>query len=294
MDVLPKEGYIPVSGGKVWYQVVGDGKGVPLLVLHGGPGCPHDYLEPLRDLSDERQVIFYDQLGCGKSDRPDDPGLWQTARFVEELHQVRQALGLQQVHLFGHSWGTILAADYIFTHPAGLQSVIFASPALSMPRWIKDGLQYRTKLPKNVQNVLKQHEENGTTTSQEYQKATQIYDRYYVCRMYPIPEPLIRTSQGMGHSVYQMMWGPAECYVTGNLKDYDQTSRLHEITLPTLFTCGRFDEATPENTAWYQSLVPNAEMAVFEQSAHMAHLEESQKYIEVIKDFLHRVEVKGE
>jgi proline iminopeptidase len=199
---------------------------------------------------------------------------------------------LQQVHLFGHSWGTILAADYIFTQPAGLQSVIFASPALSMPRWINDGVEYRKKLPRNVQDVLKLHEANGTTASQDYQKAAQIYDRYYVCRMYPMPEPLIRASQGMGHNVYQTMWGPTEGYVTGNLRNYDQTSHLDEISIPTLFTCGRFDEASPEATAWYQSFVPNAEMVVFEQSAHMAHLEESQKYIEVIKDFLHRVEVR--
>lgn len=293
MEILPKEGYISVHGGKVWYQIVGDGNGVPLLVLHGGPGYPHDYLEPLGSLSDERQVIFYDQLGCGKSDRPDDPSLWQTERFVEELHQVRQALGLWQAHLFGHSWGTILAADYLFTQPTGLQSVIFASPALSMPRWINDGIQYRTKLPKNVQAILKQHEANKTTASQEYQRAIQIYDRYFVCRLYPMPEPLIRASQGMGNTVYQIMWGPAECYVTGNLKDYDRTTHLHEVTLPTLFTCGRFDEASPETTAWYQSLVLNAEMVVFEQSAHMAHLEESQKYIEVVKDFLHRVEAKA-
>ena len=289
-----QEGSISVTGGEVWYQITGNGKGVPLLVLHGGPGCPHNYLEPLRSLSDERQVIFYDQLGCGKSDRPDDPSLWQTERFVEELRQVREALGLQLVHLLGHSWGTILAAEYVLTQPAGLQSVIFASPALSMSRWINDGIEYRTKLPKNVQDTLKRHEANGTTASQEYQKATQIYDRYYVCRMYPMPEPLIRASRGMGHTVYQTMWGPTECYVTGNLRNYDRTSHLHEITIPTLFTCGRFDEAPPKTTAWYQSLMPNAEMVVFEQSAHMAHLEESQKYIEVIKDFLHRVEAKSE
>jgi len=293
MNIGQQEGYVSVTGGKVWYQITGDGKGVPLLVLHGGPGCPHDYLEPLRYLSDERQVIFYDQLGCGKSDRPDDPSLWQTERFVEELRQVRQALGLQQVHLFGHSWGTILAADYIFTQPTGLQSVIFASPALSMPRWINDGVEYRKKLPRNVQDVLKLHEVNGTTASQGYQKAAQIYDRYYVCRMYPMPEPLIRASQGMGHNVYQTMWGPTEGYVTGNLRNYDQTSHLDEISIPTLFTCGRFDEASPEATAWYQSFVPNAEIVVFEQSAHMAHLEECQKYIEVIKDFLHRIEARS-
>src|SRR5262245_51589154 len=113
-EILPvrleaHEGYVPVTGGRVWYQIVGSGAAIPLLVLHGGPGVPHDYLEPLAALADERPVIFYDQLGCGKSERPDDVSLWRIERFAEEVGQVRQALGLSQVHLLGHSIGTMVA-----------------------------------------------------------------------------------------------------------------------------------------------------------------------------------------
>jgi proline-specific peptidase len=112
-SISAREGYIPVSAGRVWYQVIGAGDAIPLLVLHGGPGVPHDYLEPLADLADERPVVFYDQLGCGKSDWPDDVSLWCLERLVEEVGQVRQALGLTQIHLLAHSAGTMLALDYL-------------------------------------------------------------------------------------------------------------------------------------------------------------------------------------
>jgi proline iminopeptidase len=123
-------GYIPVEGGRVWYKIVGAGTpGIPLLTLHGGPGYPHDYLEPLEQLAGERPVIFYDQLGCGRSDRPNDRALWRVDRFVRELAQVRQALGLERIHLFGHSWGAMLAVDYLLSG-ASAASLILASPAL--------------------------------------------------------------------------------------------------------------------------------------------------------------------
>src|ERR1700738_2971850 len=109
---MDSQGYIPVEGGRVWYKIVGAGNpGIPLLTLHGGPGYPHDYLEPLQQLADERPVIFYDQLGCGQSDRPDDRALWRIDRFVRELEQVRRSLALERMHLFGHSWGSMLAVD---------------------------------------------------------------------------------------------------------------------------------------------------------------------------------------
>jgi proline iminopeptidase len=118
------------------------------------------------------------------------------------------------------------------------------------------------------------------------------YYKRYVCRLDPWPDALERASQGMGHDVYATMWGPSEFAATGTLKDYDRTPRLHEIGLPTLFLCGRYDEATPEATKWYQSLVPGAEMIVFEHSAHMPHLEETERYLGVVRDFLSRVEKK--
>ncbi|HZS77782.1 MAG TPA: proline iminopeptidase-family hydrolase [Ktedonobacteraceae bacterium] len=285
-----QEGYIAVPGGQIWYRVVRAGKGVPLLTLHGGPGTPHDYLEPLEGLAHDRPVIFYDQLGCGKSERPDDPSLWQRQRFVEELEQIRQALKLEQVHLFGHSWGSMLAIDYALTRPPGLRSLILASPALSIPRWLQDMEQYRNNLPDDVQMILKQHENNGTTDSEEYQQAAMVFYRQYLCRLNPWPELLERTLAGEGTEVYQTMWGPSEFFMTGNLLHYDAIPYLDTVDIPTLLTCGRYDEAAPETTAWYQSLLPHSELAIFEQSAHMPHLEETPKYLRVLSNFLWRVE----
>lgn len=285
-----QEGYIPVTGGLVWYQAVNPGDGIPLLTLHGGPGSPHDYLEPLERLANERPIIFYDQLGCGKSERPDDTMLWKRNRFVEELDQIRQALNLEQVHLFGHSWGSMLAIDYALTKPDGLMSLILASPALSIPRWLKDMEAYRKSLPTDVQQILEEHESNDTTDSEDYQRAAMEFYQRYLCRLHPWPESLERTIAGEGTIVYNAMWGPSEFFMTGNLLNYDCTTELGKIDIPTLFTCGRYDEATPETTAWYQSLLPQSEIAVFEQSAHMPHLEEMEHYLQTVRNFLRRVE----
>jgi proline iminopeptidase len=281
---------IAVTGGRVWYQIVGTGDAIPLLTLHGGPGFPHNYLLPLAALADERPIVFYDQLGCGRSDRPDNLHLWRADRFVEELATVRQALGLDRIHLLGQSWGTMLATDYMLTQPAGVISLILASPPLSIPRWLADAARYRAALPTKIQAILARHEATGTTDSAEYEEATMVYYRRHVCRLEPWPEPLERTLAEVGWPVYHAMWGPNEFFMTGNLKDYDRTDRLGEITVPTLFTCGRYDEATPEATAWYQSLVPGAEVAIFEQSSHLTHLEEPETYLATIRAFLRRVE----
>ncbi|MEO7651905.1 MAG: alpha/beta fold hydrolase, partial [Bryobacteraceae bacterium] len=141
------EGMLPVEGGKIWYQIASAGAGIPLLTLHGGPGYPHDYLEMLAALGDQRPVIFYDQLGCGKSDRPADPSLWCAQRFVRELAQLREALGLERFHLLGHSWGSMLAVDYLLAGGTGVERLILASPALSIPRWMEDADRLRRLLP---------------------------------------------------------------------------------------------------------------------------------------------------
>jgi proline iminopeptidase len=279
-------GYIPVEGGRVWYKIVGAGTpGIPLHTLHGGPGYPHDYLEPLEQLAAERPVIFYDQLGCGRSDRPNDPALWRIDRFVRELAQVRQALGLERIHLFGHSWGAMLAVDYLLSGASAV-SLILASPALSIPRWMADAARLRKTLPADVQATLARHEAAGTTDTLRYRDATMQYYHRYLCRMDPWPEPMNRSHEASSGAVYREMWGPSELCATGNLIDYDRTGRLREIAVPTLYTCGRYDEATPEATAWYRSLTPAAEMLVFERSAHMPHLEESDAYLAALRAFL--------
>jgi proline iminopeptidase len=287
-----REGFVTVTGGRVWYKIVGSGRATPLLLLHGGPGFPSDYLTPLEAISNERPVVFYDQLGCGKSDRPSDKSLWKIERSVRELAQVRKALGLENVHILGHSWGTMLATDYLLTRPIGVVSVILAGPALSTKQWMNDADKLRAALPKEVKDTLARHERAGTTQSEEYQTASQAYLQRYVCRIIPPPKELAASIAGMGHEVYETMWGPSEFNATGNLKDYDRSGRLKEISVPTLFTCGRYDEATPKSTAWYQSLVPKSKLVVFENSAHMAMLEERDRYIETIRRFLKEAERK--
>jgi proline iminopeptidase len=289
-DPPAREGYLKVPGGEVWYGTVGDGPGVPLLTLHGGPGFPHDYLEPLAALADERPIVFYDQLGCGRSDRPTDPSLWRVERFVDELAQVRATLGLERIHLFGHSWGTMLAVDYLLGRPAGVVSVVLASPCLDMPRWTADLAGYRAALPADVRAVLDEHEAAGTTDSAAYGEACGAFYARHLCRLQPLPPPLMASMQHSGASVYLTMWGPSEFYVTGTLATYDGTARLPTIDVPALFTCGRYDEATPATTAAYASLVPGAEVAVFEQSAHLPHLEEPERYVDVLRAFLQRAE----
>jgi proline iminopeptidase len=290
--VIPslKEGYIPVTGGKVWYHIVGaDKKGIPLLTLHGGPGAPHDYFEPLETLADERPVIFYDQLGCGKSDRPSDTALWTVDRFVEELDQVRSFLKLSQVHLLGGSWGTMLGVEYMLRKkPEGIVSMVLSGPFLSTPRWMADQQMWISQLPPNVRDSIIKYEENKNYAAPGYQDAMMAFYREHVCRLDPWPDCLNRAFAGMGLEVYQYMWGPSEFTVTGTLKNADVTDKLHQIKISVLFTCGEFDEATPATTRYYQSKITGSEVYVFNGASHEHPLESEEEYLKVVGDFLKR------
>lgn len=289
--MMTTEGFIVVPGGRVWYQQFNEkSAGTPLIVLHGGPGSSCFSLQGLKALSDHRPVIFYDQLGCGRSDRPTDSSLWQIDRFVQELADIRKALNLEEVHILGHSWGTTLAAAYCLTKPSRVKSVIFSSSCLSAPLWEQDQQRNLKKLPVEIQNIIKTSEANGTIDSQEYNEATKVFNQHFVCRLDPFPELLKEGAHLKNPEVYNIMWGPSEFTVTGNLKSFDCTSQLKEITCPTLYTCGRYDEATPETTEYYKSLTPNSRMHVFEKSAHMPYLEETEEYLQVIGDFLTAVD----
>ncbi|HOV86778.1 MAG TPA: proline iminopeptidase-family hydrolase [Syntrophobacteraceae bacterium] len=286
------EGMIPVQGGRVWHRTVGaDRKKVPLLVLHGGPGAPHDYLEPLEHLGKDRPVVFYDQLGCGNSDRPDDPTLWTLDRFVDELARVREALDLQRLHILGQSWGTMLAVEYVLTRkPEGVLSLILSGPCLSVSRFIEDQKAYLLDFPQDVQETIRRSEESGDFRSREYQDAMIMYFSRHLCRLQPWPNCLIETLEKMGLNVYETMWGPSEFTLTGTLKDFERAERLKEIMLPTLFTCGRHDEATPDTTRFYQEMLPGSRMAVLDDASHEHHLEQPVRYLETVRQFLGEIE----
>jgi proline-specific peptidase len=291
--MLEQEGFVPVDGYKVWYRSAGGGSDqeqIPLLILHGGPGAPHDYLENLEALSSEtRKVIFYDQLGCGRSDHPDDPSLCQVSRFADEVESMRKALGLEQVHILGQSWGGMLAIEYALRQPKGLASLILSNTTSSIPLWVKEANRLREELPPEVNATLLRHELAGTTSDPEYLQAMDVFYVRHVCRVSPVPEFVQRTFDQMGY-VYNYMNGPSEFHVIGVIKDWDRTDRLTEVHVPTLIVSGRYDEATPVINEVLHRGTAGSEWVVLENSSHLSHIEEPELYMQTVRAFLKRVE----
>ena len=292
-----QEGTIPFHGYQTWYRVVGEGEEsgkLPLLCLHGGPGAAHDYLESLEAMAETgRRVILYDQLGCGKSGiGKSKPEEWTVELYVREVDAVRQALGLERIHLLGQSWGGMLAMEYALTQPSGLVSLTIASSPASMIQWVAEANRLREDLPPDIQAALQAHEAAGTTDSAEYQAAMAVFYGRHVCRTDPVPDYVQRTFDAIAANpeVYHTMNGPSEFHVVGTLKHWDIIPRLGEIDVPTLVTSGRHDEATPLIAETVKNGIPGAEWVVFEESSHMAHAEEPERYMEVLDAFLGRVE----
>jgi len=282
------EGFLNVTGGKIWYKVVGaDKAGIPLLVVHGGPGAPHDYLSNLEILANERPVIFYDQLGCGNSDRPSDISLWTVARFTDELEQLRIALNLNEIHLLGQSWGGYLTTNYISRYGSvQIKSLTLSAPLLNSVRWANDQRIWISQLPQNVQDTINKYEASGDFSSASYQEAVMIFYQKHVCRLNPWPEALNLTFQKMGLEVYNHMWGPSEFTLTGCLQSADLTPVLSTIGIPCLLTCGEFDEARPETMQSFKELIPNARLKIFEGASHSHHLENQEEYLQTLRSFL--------
>ena len=295
-NFLTTEGFIPFRGYRTWYRIVGNGEEpgkLPLLVLHGGPGASHDYLEPLEAMANTgRRVIFYDQLGGGNSDHPHNPSMWTVELFVEELGAVRKALALDHLHILGQSWGGMLGMEYTLTQPSGLASLTIADSPASMIQWVSEANRLRAQLPPEVQQTLLHHEQNGTTDSREYQDAMLVYYRRHVCRLDSWPDCVTRTFEKLAQypEVYNTMNGPSEFHVIGTLKTWDITNRLHEIKVPTLLLSGRYDEATPIIVEPIQRSIPGSEWIIFENSSHMPHVEETELYLQVLDRFLMHVE----
>lgn len=290
--MLEQTGYIPVMDRhRVWFRSIGGGgerEGVPLLILHGGPGCPHDYLENLAALASEnRRVIFYDQLGCGRSDQPNDTSLWTVERFTDEIDVVRAALGLERVHLLGQSCGGMLGIEYAIRQPPGLVSLILADSMPSMLLWVEEANRLRAELPPEVNAVLLQHEQAGTTDSPEYRAAVEVFNQRHVCRLQPQPEFVQRAKASY---VYRYMNGPSEFHVIGVIKDWDRTDRLGDIQPPTLIISGKYDESTPLLNEILHKGIANSDWVLFEHSSHLPHVEEEEKFMHTVDAFLTRVE----
>jgi L-proline amide hydrolase len=294
--VIAREGYVPFRGYRTWYRVVGAGEEpgkLPLLCLHGGPGGTHDYLESLEAMAETgRRAVFYDQLGCGRSDLPDDASLWTVELFLDEVDAVRDALGLGRVHVFGSSWGGMLAMEYALTQPPGLASLVLASSPASIPQWVEETGRLRADLPEDVQATLDRHEAAGTTSDPEYTDAAMVFYKRHVCRVDPWPDYVRRSFRFIEEHgvVYRTMNGPSEFHVTGTLRDWSVVDRLGEIRVPTLVVTGEHDEATPAINRTVSDGILGAESVIVPGASHMAHVERTEDYLRLLDDFLTRVE----
>ncbi|MFV0463928.1 MAG: proline iminopeptidase-family hydrolase [Nostocoides sp.] len=284
------EGTLEVPGGNVWYKEVGEGDLPPLLVVHGGPGFTHNYLEPLSQFAVNRKVIFWDQLGCGNSETPSDTSLWTMERSLAEVDAVRAQLGLtgRKHHLFGNSWGGMLVQQYVLDRTPDLASLIVSNSLASIQRMVEDTTRLLAALPQDVQDTITYHEDRGLYACPEYQGAIAVWYQNYICRMKPWPDGLENCWAGLGMEIYLTMIGPSDINPTGNLKDWNIFDRLGEIDAPTLFVAGKYDECTPEHMREIHDRVRNAEWAYFDESAHMPFFEEPEKFGAAVGDFLHR------
>ncbi len=291
---IEKEGFINVEGGKIWYKIVGQGDGIPLLVLHGGPGSRSCSMIPgFSLLGKDRPVIFYDQLGSGNSDRPTDTALWNIKRFVNEIDYLRSDLELDDLHILGHSCGSTFLIEYMITKkPKGVKSVIFSSPFISSPDWIADAKILLSQLPVSIQDTITKYESLKKYTDPQFLAATDtFYLRHLSRKGYPnIPDKKCDSEPGFNDQVYNYMWGPTEFNVTGTLVDFDRSADLDKITQPILFMTGEFDEARPETMYKFQKLSNNASVEIIEDAAHMTMIDQPEKVEKAISRFLEKVE----
>jgi len=287
--VEEERGAVEVEGGAVRYRILGNGERT-LVLLHGGPGGGSLYLKPLERLAGtDRRVVVYDQLGCGASDRPDDPSLWRADRFVDELEALRAHLGLDEFDLYGHSWGGMLATDYALAHQPHLRSLVLASTIADAALLRREMDRLLEAFPEEIRETLRRHEEAGTTDAPEYQDAIMAVYRVHLCRCDPWPPEVVQTFEDFAMDVYVPMWGPSEFAFDGNLADWDRVDRLHEIDVPTLITVGRYDELTPACSEQIHARLPNSQLAAFANGSHMTFWEETDHYVEVVDEFLRSV-----
>jgi proline iminopeptidase len=285
-----RHAYIHTPAGSLWTAAAGAGRGAPLLCVHGGPGAGTCALLALAPLGDERRVLFYDQLDSGRSQRTRSPALWTVDRFVRELAYVRETLGLDTVHLLGHSWGATLVARYLIDHGSGgVRSAILSSPMLSAAKWRRDALRRIRSLPPAPQALLLSAYYGGRPPP-GLRAAVNAYDTRFVCRA----KTGWRCEFSFNHGLYELMWGRAECLMHGTLRDFECTGRLDRIAAPVLLIAGDHDEVRLETILEYQSLLPRADYALIPNASHTAMIEQPHAYEAAIRAFLRRHDPRQE
>ena len=271
---------------------------VPLVVLHGGPGCAHEYLLPLTDLAGgpkARPVVFYDQLGCGRStrlrDRRGDTDFWTEELFRLELDNLLDKLDLKAhgFDLIGHSWGGMLGSAYATYKPQGLRRLVLSNSPASIPLWIEAANKLKARFPADVQAAVEEGERSGNFDSKEYQHAMHAFYRQHVCRVEPYPAPELKATEKAledDSTVYNTMNGPTEFTITGSLKTWSVIERLGLIEVPTLLLNGQYDEAQESCVEPFFQHIPKVRWVTIQDASHMAYVEQREKYMDFVKGFL--------
>lgn len=285
-----REGFLDIHGYRLYWTSVGAGPPErTAVVLHGGPGASHDYLAPFADLAPRGyRVIFYDQLGCGRSERARSLDEYTVARDVEDLRALLDALGLDRIHLLGSSYGGLLALAYALAYPATLRSLVSVSGLASIPLTVEEMNRLRRELPPPFPAVLERHEAAGELNHPEYLAGVDLFYRRHLLRQSPWPPEVVRSLEACNGPKYHHMNGPNEFTIVGSLREFDLTDRLAEIRLPTLVTVGRYDEVTPRVARSIHEGIAGSEYAEFPRSSHMAFWEERAAYFDRIAPFLDR------
>lgn len=272
----------------VWVKKVGHGP-ASVLTLHGGPGFDHSYFECFEDFLPAAGITYwyYDQLGCGNSDRPDDNSLWTIERYCEEVEQVRCALGLDRFILYGHSWGGMLGLEYALRHPEHLSGLVVSNMAASVRQCVAYMDSLLERLPKDVQATIAKYRSAKQFDAPEYQRTLmeQVY-RQHFCRLDPWPEPIVRTMRSINANIYDFMSGPDEFDVVGTLRNWDVRARLHEIKIPTLLIAARYDEMPPEQILQMAKAMPRAQAVLCTEGSHMAMYDDQTAYFDALVKFL--------
>lgn len=286
------EKYLPFGQYQTYCRIVGAKTDkAPLVLLHGGPGSTHNYFEVLDQVAEMsgREVIMYDQLGCGKSSIPDDQAevAYTAQNWVKELENLREQLGLDEIHLLGQSWGGMLALTYLLSyHAPGIKSLILSSTLSSAKLWSQELHRLIKYLPEEDQAAIVQAEASGNYSDPAYQKANQLFMDQHAIKLTPdLPEPVLRKKKG-GSAAYLTAWGPNEYTPIGNLHDYEYTDQLKDLTLPVLITSGTNDLCTPLVAKTMYDHLPQAKWELFAGCGHMPFVQDNARYCQLLSDWL--------
>jgi proline iminopeptidase len=278
---------VAVEGGEVMTYSFGTGDNVVLLA-NGGPGLPCDYLRDSHcGLADKGwRVATWDQLGTGRSDRPEDAALWTIERYAREMEQVRASLGVDRVHVLGQSWGGFIAIEHVLAFPDGVRSLVLSNTVADVPQLLAEQNRLRAALGSETVTMMLRREAQGTTAHPEYQAAVDILNWRHVHRLDAIPAPLRRSMDGIRMDIYAHMWGANEFQCVGNLKDWDRVADLHRVEQPVLIIVGEHDELTPACAMRMGQELADSRLVVIKNASHSSCFEEPEAYYSALVAFL--------